>query len=77
MIFPPSFLLPLILALDLFPGLLSQVCSDVYPHLSCGLTYSTQEECEAVGCCWDNTVDALNPCYAPKINGLDGYNFYV
>jgi hypothetical protein len=54
----------------------SQVCSDVYPHLSCGLSYSTQTECESVGCCWDS--ESSNPaCFAPKINGISFFTFLL
>lgn len=47
----------------------SQVCTEVYPHLSCGLSYTTESDCVAAGCCWDSTPNALNSCFAPKING--------
>lgn len=41
-----------------------QVCTDVYPQLSCGLSYTDQASCEDAGCCWSGSM-----CYAPKING--------
>lgn len=41
-----------------------QVCTDVYPHLSCGLGYTEESACSSAGCCWDGSV-----CFAPKING--------
>jgi alpha-glucosidase len=47
----------------------AQVCTEVYPHLSCGLSYTTETDCIAAGCCWDATPSALNSCFAPKING--------
>ena len=47
----------------------AQECADVYPHLSCGLTYTTEADCNSAGCCWDATPEALNSCFAPKING--------
>lgn len=58
-----------ILSISFLPLVVSQVCTNVYPHLSCGLSYNTPEECESVGCCWDASTTALNPCYAPVING--------
>jgi alpha-glucosidase len=62
-----STLLGFLFSLGLLHVTHSQVCTDVYPHLSCGLSYSTQSQCEAVGCCWDsNTAPS---CFAPKING--------
>lgn len=44
----------------------SQVCEDVYPHLSAGLKYKTMDSCQNVGCCWDASESF---CYLPKING--------
>lgn len=48
---------------------IAQVCTEVYPHLSCGLSITTEPDCVAAGCCWDATPNALNSCFAPKING--------
>lgn len=49
--------------------LYAQECSEVYPHLSCGLSYTTEATCVDAGCCWDDTPSAINSCFAPKING--------
>lgn len=48
----------------------ASVCEDVYPHISMGLKYNSQQECESVGGCW-NTVDSnsFNTCYFPKVYG--------
>ena len=55
-----------------------QVCSEVFPHLTCGLSYNTQEECEAVGCCWDPSSASINNCFSPKINGkFPSLTFFV
>ena len=44
----------------------TQVCDDVYPHLSAGLKYVAEDSCQNAGLCWDGS---LNSCYMPKING--------
>lgn len=44
----------------------SSVCENVYPHLSCGLTHSSESSCQTAGCCWDGTN-----CFAPKIYGYE------
>ncbi len=50
----------------------AQKCSDVYPHLSCGLRANDQESCEEVGCCWSADEAEETRCFAPAIFG---YNF--
>lgn len=45
-------------------------CSDVYPHLSCGLRNERQSTCLEAGCCWDAE---LSTCFAPAIFGYE-YN---
>ena len=63
------YLLLVQLLFAIFCLISGQVCEDVYPHLSCGLSYTTESSCVDAGCCWDATPDALNSCFAPKING--------
>jgi len=56
-----------LLAIVPFLGLVysSSVCDDVYPHLSMGLSYTTEQDCSSVGGCWDtNSI-----CYFPKVYG--------
>jgi hypothetical protein len=58
-----------ILALAQVQQALGQVCENVYPHLSCGITHTEQSSCESSGCCWDgDAADGVN-CFAPKIYG--------
>ena len=45
---------------------LAQVCENVYPQLSCGLTHADESTCATAGCCWDGTN-----CFAPKIYGYE------
>lgn len=42
------------------------VCDGVYPQMSCGLRYNTEQECSSVGCCWDASQST---CFFGKING--------
>lgn len=43
-----------------------QKCTDVYPHLSCGLRSENEISCKDSGCCWDESEGL---CYAPAIFG--------
>jgi alpha-glucosidase (family GH31 glycosyl hydrolase) len=50
-------------------------CTDVYPHLSCGLRHDDAASCQAAGCCWgeggsDAASDGGN-CFAPAIFGYE------
>lgn len=47
-------------------AIVAQKCTNVYPHLSCGLHYDYANSCEQAGCCWDAD---LSTCYAPVIYG--------
>ena len=47
---------------------LGSVCEDVYPNLSFGIGYNTEQKCTAVGGCWNNGNAG---CSFPKINGYE------
>ena len=49
--------------------LAAQVCSNVYPQLSCGIKHREQGACESAGCCWNELNEAENRCFSPKIYG--------
>lgn len=44
----------------------AQKCTDVYPHLSCGLRNENERSCKSAGCCWD---ESAGQCFAPAIFG--------
>lgn len=41
-----------------------QECAGVFPRLSCGMTYTTQQTCTNAGCCW-----SAGKCYVPSVSG--------
>jgi hypothetical protein len=45
---------------------LSQVCENVYPHLSAGLSHANEASCTSTGGCWDG-----KSCFIPKIYGYE------
>lgn len=47
----------------------AQVCDNVTPKLSCGLSYTTEAACTGAGCCWDSSSEASPACFAPAVTG--------
>jgi hypothetical protein len=45
---------------------LGQVCENVYPHLSAGLSHKSESSCTSAGGCWDGSS-----CFIPKIYGYE------
>jgi len=59
-----------LLLLSLIAETHGQQCSNVYPHLSCGVElHESESNCIASGCCWDTDSSALTRCFAPAIYG--------
>jgi alpha-glucosidase len=47
-----------------FSGVLGQECTAVFPRLSCGMTYETEQTCINAGCCWSG-----DKCFVPVVPG--------
>ena len=52
-------------------GAMAASCSsEVFPRMSCGLSYTTEDECTSAGCCYDaSPSEGLPSCYTPAVPG--------
>lgn len=64
-----SLLLPLAAAIEAAASFCSSDNGAVFPKLSCGLAYTTESDCLAAGCCFDDSQGTDPSCFVPDVPG--------